>query len=51
MTAASARLLAAGILVGQSSSLAKRQAYLTGIAMMEEYLATECRVGVCALDR
>lgn len=45
MTAEGARLLEAGVLVGQSSSLAKRHTYLIGVAMMTEYLAVLCLAG------
>lgn len=43
MTRQGAALLALGILVGQSSSIAKHDAYLIAVEMMTEYLAVEAR--------
>lgn len=39
MTRDESALLALGILVGQSSSVAKHDAYLIGVQMMTEFLA------------
>ncbi len=39
MTRTGALLLAAGVLVGQSSSIAKHDAYLIGVKLMTEFLA------------